>query len=47
MTKTIYCIYTLGMHDIIGTLSVSADTGFKINYQISASTLTSTDIITD
>ncbi len=27
------------MHDIIGTLSLTADIGFKISYQISASTL--------
>ncbi len=33
--------------NIISTSSISADTGFKIKYRISASTLISTDIITD
>ncbi len=37
----------LGMHNIIGTLSVSADIGFKIDFQISASTPMSADIITN
>ncbi len=37
----------LGMHDIIGTLSVSVDIRCKIKYQTSAITPISTDIITD
>ncbi len=37
----------VGMHDTFGTLSLSADIGFKIRYQILASTLMSVNIITD
>ncbi len=40
-------ISSLGMHDIIGTLSVMADVGFKLTYQKSASMLISVNIITD
>ncbi len=35
------------MHDIIRMLSVLADIGFKIKYQISTSPLIYADIITD
>ncbi len=37
----------LGTHNIICTLSVSAETGFKIKYQTSTSTLIFVNIITD
>ncbi len=42
-----FIVCAVGMHNIISTLSVSADIGFKIKYRISASMLISTDIITD
>ncbi len=40
-------IFVVGMYNIIRTLSILADNGFKINDQISASTTISVVIITD
>lgn len=38
--------FKLGMHNIIGTFLASVDIGLKMNYQISARTLISANIIT-
>ncbi len=40
-------LYIVGMHNIIGTLSVSASIGFKIKYRKSASTSISTNLLLD
>ncbi len=39
-------VFPRGMHDIIGTLSVSGDIGIQINYWILAGTTICADIIT-